>query len=124
VAGADGTVRLVACEVTGGSGGGVLAERQAVVTVRDSQVVGTAGTGLLAHEQARLVVDGGEVRECQTGVVWRDHADGSITGCAVRDNLGDGITVTSDQPVEVTGCTAERNLGTDVRLPGGEARQL
>ncbi|MER6992718.1 AAA family ATPase [Saccharopolyspora hirsuta] len=120
VAGADGTVRLVSCEITGGAANGVLAERQAVVTVRDSKVVGTAATGLLARDQARLAVDGGEVRECQTGVVWRDHADGSITGCAVRDNLGDGIAVDSDQPVEVTGCTAERNLGADVRQPGGE----
>ncbi|RKT83052.1 AAA+-type ATPase, SpoVK/Ycf46/Vps4 family [Saccharopolyspora antimicrobica] len=124
VAGADGTIRLVACEITGGAGNGVLVERQAAVTVRDTKVVGTAATGLLATDQARLVIDGGEVRECQTGVLWRGHADGSITDCGVRDNLGDGIAVQSDQPVEVSGCVAERNLGTDVRLPGGEVPAL
>ncbi|MDA3629323.1 AAA family ATPase [Saccharopolyspora sp. WRP15-2] len=124
VAGADGALRLAGCEITGGSGNGVLVESRASATVRDTRVVGAAEAGLLAQDQARLAVDGGEVRECRTGVVWRGQAEGSITGCAVRDNLGDGIAVQSEQPVEVTGCTAERNLGTDIRLPGGEIPAL
>ena len=124
VAGADGTVRLVGCEITGGSGNGVVVERQARATVSDTRVVGAAAAGLTARDQARLVIDGGEVRECQTGVTWHGQADGSITGATVRDNLGDGIAVLSDQPVEVTDCVAERNLGQDTRLPGGAVPAL
>jgi len=119
VAGADGTVRMAGCEITGGTGNGVVAEKHASATVRDTKVVGAAAAGLTARDQASLVIDGGEVRECQTGVTWHGQSTGSITGTAVRDNLGDGIAVLSDQPVDVTDCVAERNLGTDTRLPGG-----
>ncbi|MFC4852597.1 AAA family ATPase [Actinophytocola glycyrrhizae] len=124
VAGADGVIRLTGCEITGGSGHGVLAERQARITLRDTRVVGAAAAGLLARDQARLDIDGGEVRECQSGVVWRGQAGGSITSCAVRDNLGDGIAVLSDEDVAVTDCVAERNLGNDTRLPGGAPTAL
>jgi SpoVK/Ycf46/Vps4 family AAA+-type ATPase len=120
-AGADGSVLLADCEVTGGSDDGVVAERQAEVTVRDSRVVGVAGTGLTARGHARLVVDGGAVRDCHTGVSWHEHAGGSITGCAVRDNLGAGIEVRTDQDVEVVEYT-----GTDdpvpTRRPGATIR--
>jgi SpoVK/Ycf46/Vps4 family AAA+-type ATPase len=124
VAGEDGVIRLVGCEITGGTGNGVVVERQARATVTDCRVVGAASAGLTARDQGRLVVEGGEVRECQTGVTWHGHADGSITGCAVRDNLGDGIAVLSDQDVEVTDNAVERNLGTDTRLPGGAVPSL
>jgi SpoVK/Ycf46/Vps4 family AAA+-type ATPase len=118
VAGEDGTVRLVGCEITGGTGNGVVVERQGRATVSDTRVVGAAAAGLTARDQARLVIEGGEVRECQIGVTWHGKSDGSITGTTVRDNLGDGIAVLSDQPVEVIDCVVERNLGTDTRLPG------
>jgi SpoVK/Ycf46/Vps4 family AAA+-type ATPase len=115
VAGEDGTIRMAGCEITGGSGNGVVVERQARVTVTDCRVVGAAAAGLTARDQGRLVVEGGEVRECQSGVTWHGHADGSIAGCAVRDNLGDGIAVLSDQDVEVGDNVVERNLGNDAR---------
>ncbi|PWV80015.1 AAA+-type ATPase, SpoVK/Ycf46/Vps4 family [Prauserella marina] len=118
VVGGDATAKLAGCRITGGSGGGVVAEQQARVTVRDSVVTGAASAGLTARHQARLVVERGEVRECQTGISWQDHADGSVTGAVVRDNLGDGISVLTDQAVDVTGCSTDRNLGTDTRLPG------
>ncbi|MFI7672980.1 AAA family ATPase [Actinophytocola sp. NPDC049390] len=124
VAGADGVIRMAGCEITGGVGHGVLAERQARITVRDTRVVGAGAAGVLARDQTRLEVDGGEVRECQSGVVWRGQAGGSITGCAVRDNLGDGIAVLSEEDVQVTDCVAERNLGDDTRLPGGTRSAL
>ncbi|MBK1787779.1 AAA family ATPase [Prauserella sp. ASG 168] len=119
VVGGDASARLAGCQITGGSGGGIVAEQQATVSVRDTSVVGAASAGLTARNQARLVIEGGEVRECQTGALWRDHAEGSINGAVVRDNLGDGISVLTDQPVDVAGCSADRNLGNDTRLPGG-----
>jgi SpoVK/Ycf46/Vps4 family AAA+-type ATPase len=119
VAGEDGTIRMTSCEITGGSGNGVVVERQARATVTDCRVVGAAAAGLTARDQGRLVVEGGEVRECQSGVTWHGHADGAINGCVVRDNLGDGIAVLSDQHVEVGDNVSDRNLGTDSRLPGG-----
>ncbi len=122
LAGADGTVRLLDCEISGGSGSGVVAEKHARVTVTDTRVVGATGTGLAARGQARLVIEAGEVRECQTGVAWHEHAEGSITGTTVRDNLGDGIAVLTDQSVEVVDCVADRNLGRD--LPGGAVPSL
>ncbi|GAB1515272.1 AAA family ATPase [Actinophytocola sp. KF-1] len=121
VAGEDGTLRMAGCEITGGTGNGVVVERQARATVTDCRVVGAAAAGLTARDQARLVVAGGEVRECQSGVTWHGHADGSIAGCVVRDNLGDGIAVLSDQDVEVGDNVTDRNLGAGTRLPAGAA---
>jgi SpoVK/Ycf46/Vps4 family AAA+-type ATPase len=125
LAGADGSVLLADCEITGGAGDGVVAERQAEAIVRDSRVAGVAGVGLTARGHARLVVDGGVVRECQAGVSWHEHASGSITGCAVRDNLGAAIEVLSDQAVEVVEYTGPADPGPSRRTgssvpPGAE----
>jgi SpoVK/Ycf46/Vps4 family AAA+-type ATPase len=123
-AGGKAEVRLDTCEITGGTSGGVVADRQARVSVTDTRVVGAAGTGLTARGQARLVIAGGEVRECQRGVSWHGQAGGSIVGTTVRDNLGDGVLVQSDQPVDVEECHLEHNLGEDVQLGDGTPAQV
>ena len=117
VAGADGTVLLADCEISRGSAGGVVADQQAEVTVRDTRVVGAQGTGLSARGHAMLVIEGGEVRDCAAGVSWQDHAGGSINGCALQENAGAEIELLSDQVVEVVEYDGSREPGPS-RQPG------
>ncbi|MET0135809.1 MAG: AAA family ATPase, partial [Kibdelosporangium sp.] len=124
LAGADASVRLASCQITGGAGNGVVAEGRSEVRVEDSRITGTMRAGLFAHGTATLVVDGGEVCECQAGAVWTEQSGGTITGCHVHDNLGDGVVVRTDEPVEVRDCRVERNRGHDVvgTEPHGESK--
>jgi SpoVK/Ycf46/Vps4 family AAA+-type ATPase len=118
LAGENAAVRIASCEIAGGTGGGVVADGRAEVKVSDCRLVGTAGTGLAARGQARLLIDGGEVRECATGVTWHGQAGGELVGCTVRENLGDGVAVLTDQPVEIRDCRIEHNRGQDTRFSG------
>ncbi|UVS79691.1 AAA family ATPase [Actinokineospora sp. UTMC 2448] len=101
VAAGTATVRLSGCAITSGAGAGVLAEGQADVRVSATRVVGARDTGMVARGAARLTVDGGEVRECATGVAWHDKAGGGITGCVVKDNRGDDVVMTTSEHVPV-----------------------
>ncbi|MDQ2589123.1 sporulation protein [Saccharothrix yanglingensis] len=112
--GGAGRATLTRCAVESGAGMGVIAEDNAEVTLLDGHVTGVERSGLVARRGARLAVAGGSVRECETGAVWEDGATGELRDAEVVDNRGDGVVVTTTQPVEVRGCRVERNRGRDL----------
>jgi len=101
VASANGLLQMAGCEIAGGASNGIVVDRHAKLSASDCFVIGTAGAGMTATGQARMEIEGGEVRECQTGVLWREQSSGFIVACRVRDNVQDGIVVETDGEVDV-----------------------
>lgn len=117
VASANGSLQMAGCEIAGGVSNGILVERHAKVSTSDCFVVGAAGAGMSATGQARMEIEGGEVRECQTGVVWREQSSGFIVACRVRDNVQDGIALKTDGQVDVDESGTENPTDTVSRRP-------
>ncbi|WP_245930906.1 AAA family ATPase [Actinokineospora auranticolor] len=113
--GGGGSARLTRFAATGGAGTAVTVEEAGEVALVEPRVERAKSAGLRARGNARLLVEGGSVRECATGVVWEGAASGGMTGCVVEGNFGDGVVLRSQEQVDVRGCRVERNRGKDIR---------